>query len=85
MGTLERTAYQKLIRDIGVIYEDAGKALVQAWWRIGQRIVEVEQGGLSKAPFGSGLLQRLSRDLTKAHGEGFSVENLRRMRGFFLS
>lgn len=84
MGALDRTAYQKLLRDIGEIYEDARKALIKTWWLIGQRIVKVEQGGSPKAPVGSRLLKRLSRDLTREHSRGFSYTNLKNMRRFYL-
>lgn len=83
-GALDRTVYQKLLGDIRVIYENARRALIRAWWLIGRRIVEDEQAGSPKAPFGSGLLRRLARDLTGAHGRGFSYSNLKNMRRFYL-
>lgn len=85
MTSLTQTDYKKLVRDIGGIYEDARKALVGAWWRIGRRIVEVEQAGSAKAPFGSGLLERLSLDLTREYGRGFSYTNLKNMRRVYLA
>lgn len=84
MGSLELLTYKKLVREIGAIYEGARRALVTASWKIGRRIVEVEQSGAARAPFGSGLIQRLSRDLTRIYDAGFSIENLRRMRRFYL-
>ena len=85
MTSLEPSVYRKLVQEIGELYEYARRTLVKAYWQIGQRIVEVEQSGAAKAPVGERVLQRLSRDLTKAHGGGFSVENLRRMRRFYLA
>ncbi|MFH0984503.1 MAG: hypothetical protein V1882_03090 [Candidatus Omnitrophota bacterium] len=46
---LEASAYRKLVTDIAVFYEGARKALVEAYWKIGQRIVEVEQKGAVRA------------------------------------
>jgi alkylation response protein AidB-like acyl-CoA dehydrogenase len=82
---ISQNTYQKLLRDIGAIYEDARRALMRAWWLIGQRIVEVDQGGEARAPHGKSLLMDLSRDLTRAHGRGFSYTNLKNMRRYYLS
>lgn len=84
MAPIEPLVYKKLVREIGAIYEGARRALIRAWWLIGRRIVEDEQAGSPKAPFGSGLLLRLARDLTRAHGRGFSYSNLKNMRRFYL-
>src|SRR5262249_54454131 len=55
-----------------------------AYWLIGRRIVEVEQGGQSRAEYGEALLERLSADLTTRFGRGFSRQNLQQMRQFYL-
>ncbi len=78
-------AYKKLVADIAALYEGARKALVGAYWQIGQRIVEVEQNGALKAKYGDGLLANLSEDLSKQCGSGFSESHLRRMRQFYLA
>ncbi|MFH1562743.1 MAG: PDDEXK nuclease domain-containing protein [Nitrospirota bacterium] len=59
--------------------------LVQTYWHIGQYIVEYEQKGNEKAEYGSGLLDRLSKDLTALHGKGFGRSNLFYMRKLYLS
>ena len=59
-------------------------AMVLAYWQIGQRIVEEEQGGSVSAKHGSGLLKQLSKELTKEFGRGFSYANLRNFRQFYL-
>jgi predicted nuclease of restriction endonuclease-like (RecB) superfamily len=59
--------------------------MVEAYWRIGQRIVEEEQGGHAKAVYGKELLQQLSRALTDEFGKGFSIANLRNFRQFYLT
>ena len=81
---LAATTYKKLVADISRLYEGARKALVEAYWGGGQRIVLVEQRGEIRAAYGAGLLVKLSEDLTRRLGAGFSVENLKRMRRFYL-
>jgi predicted nuclease of restriction endonuclease-like (RecB) superfamily len=57
--------------------------LTSAYWLIGQRIVEHEQRGAERAQYGQALLKRLSRDLTRRLGRGFSERNLEQMRLFY--
>ncbi len=54
------------------------------YWEIGRRIVEFEQQGKKRAEYGAELLKRLSGDLTKRFGRGFSRANLQNMRHFYL-
>ena len=82
---LALNSYKRLVSDIAELYEGARRALVEAYWKIGQRIVEVEQQGEIKAAYDTGLLLRLSEDLTQKCGPGFSDSNLRRMRQFYLT
>ncbi len=58
--------------------------LTAAYWEVGRRIVEFEQGGQERAGYGEALLQRLAADLTATHGRGFSRAGLQRMRSFYL-
>lgn len=58
--------------------------MIVAYWFIGREIVEEEQRGRRRADYGEALLQRLSRDLRKEFGKGFSVQNLRLIRQFYL-
>jgi len=57
--------------------------MTAAYWEIGRRIVEFEQGGKERAVYGEELLKRLSADLAKRFGRGFSVQNLENMRLFY--
>ena len=82
---LVNSAYKKLVSDIAGLYEGARRALVEAYWKIGQRIVEVEQKGEIKAAYGTGLIPKLSEDLTKRLGSGFSLRQLADMRRFYLA
>ncbi|MGZ5478806.1 MAG: PDDEXK nuclease domain-containing protein [Candidatus Aminicenantales bacterium] len=58
--------------------------LTATYWGIGRRIVKYEQKGQERAPYGECLLARLSVDLKKKHGRGFSERNLEQMRSFYL-
>ncbi len=60
------------------------KAQVLAYYEIGREIVEFEQKGKARAGYGEELIKRLSRDMTKKFGKGFSEINLRNMRRFYL-
>lgn len=59
-------------------------AMVEAYWLIGQRIVEEEQQGEDKAQYGKRLMEELSRALTADFGKGFSYANLYNCRQFYL-
>jgi predicted nuclease of restriction endonuclease-like (RecB) superfamily len=77
--------------DIKVILEQArGKArsavnaaMVEAYWLIGQRIVQEEQQGQHKAQYGTRLMEALSIALTADFGRGFSYANLYNFRQFY--
>ena len=91
MSQPAKKEYQQLIDQIAQVYQAGRKKigvavnanLVETYWEIGQYIIEYEQSGQLKANYGEGLLKRLSRDLTKALGKGFSRSNLQRMRQFY--
>jgi predicted nuclease of restriction endonuclease-like (RecB) superfamily len=59
--------------------------MVQAYWQVGQLIVENEQKGDIRAAYGTALIQTLSQQLTEEFGKGFSARNLRSMRSFYLT
>lgn len=60
-------------------------AMVQAYWQIGQLIVENEQGGRQRAEYGKQVLRRVATELEAEFGKGFSVVSLRNFRQFYLS
>lgn len=60
-------------------------AMVEAYWLIGQRIVQEEQQGNSRAGYGERLLENLSNALSASLGKGFSYANLRNFRQFYLT
>ena len=58
--------------------------MTAAYWEIGRRIVEFEQGGLARAAYGEVLMRRLAADLGKRFGRGFSLTNLKQCKKFYL-
>jgi predicted nuclease of restriction endonuclease-like (RecB) superfamily len=58
-------------------------AMVEAYWLIGQRIVEEEQRGQQNAPYGTRLMEELSTALSAEFGKGFSYANLYNCRQFY--
>jgi len=85
--------YSALVRDLSGLLESARRASARAvnalmaatYWKIGRRIVEYEQRGERRAEYGAELLERLSADLTRRFGRGFSRQNLQYMRQFYLA
>lgn len=65
-------------------YQVVNTSLLKTYWEIGRYIVEFEQKGSEKAEYGSYLLDRLSRDLTAAHGTGFTRTNVIYIRKLFF-
>lgn len=59
--------------------------MTAAYWEIGRRIVESEQGGAKRAEYGEELIRRLAIDLTPRFGRGFGWRNLTQMRAFSLA
>ena len=62
----------------------ANVAQVYTNYEIGRQIVEEEQGGKRRADYGKQVLIELSQKLTARFGRGWSVDNLEKMRRFFL-
>lgn len=67
------------------IVQTINQTMVSTYFEIGRMIVEDEQGGEGRAQYGKQLLKDLSKRLTNEFGKGFSVENLDRMRFFYLT
>lgn len=80
--------YQKIVEILEearkTAYRSINRAMVHAYWRVGQQIVEHEQAGESRAEYGKAVLEELSQKLTAHFGKGFDPSNLRYMRLFYL-
>ena len=90
---LAKNTYQKFLDDIAGIYDRALKdvhvaveaILKAAYWKIGERVVEVEQDGHIRAQYGAHLLEQISSDMAKTNRKGFSARNLRNMRQVYTA
>lgn len=69
---------QQIIRTIN-------QTMVYTYYEIGRMIVEEEQNGKDRAEYGKQLLKELSQQLKEEFGKGFSIDNLERMRKFYLT
>ena len=84
--------YQNLVSQISETYSygynkavaAVNSNMIETYWKIGEHIVEFEQGGKIKAEYGKALLPNLSKDLTRSLGKGFSLSNLKRMRQLYV-
>ena len=65
-------------------YSAINTAMVEAYWLIGRRIVEEEQGGASRAEYGKALLKNLATELMPLYGNPYSVRRLQDYRQFYL-
>ena len=66
-------------------YRAINTTMIEAYWHIGQQIVEEEQQGKHRAEYGSKLLPYLSKKLQADFGKGFNTSNLAYMKQFYLS
>lgn len=64
-------------------YNSVNIALVQRNWLIGYRIAEEILKGKDRSNYGSELIQKLSKVLTKNYGSGFDISNLYRYLSFY--
>src|SRR5690554_2018721 len=62
-------------------YSSIASAMIEGYWKIGERIVEEEQNGKERAVYGIELIENLSKEL----GKGYSGRTLRDYRQFYLT
>ncbi len=87
------TSIEKLYIDVKKIIEEARNRvyhaanfeMVQAYWQIGQLIIEQEQNGKERAEYGEEIIKHLSERLTISYGKGFNERNLWYMKRFYQS
>jgi hypothetical protein len=86
------TSYRSFSEEIArLLMEARGRAarsvnaiLTTTYWEIGRRIVHFEQHGRWRARYGEAVVPRLSADLTRQFGRGFSERNIEQMRLFYF-
>ena len=84
-------SYPSLLRNLVTLLDEARRAsartvnvvMTATYWQVGRHIVEFEQAGERRAGYGQQLLDKLSTDLRKRFGRGFSVDHLELMRLFY--
>ena len=82
-----------LYQNIATILQDArsrsyraiNATMINAYWLIGQQIVEEEQQGKHRAEYGAKLLPYLAKKLQTEFGKGFNTSNLAYMKQFYLT
>ncbi|MFH1231713.1 MAG: PDDEXK nuclease domain-containing protein [Planctomycetota bacterium] len=92
MNQITKSTYSGLLNRVSTLLQEARRKTVRqintvittTYWHIGAIIVEEEQKGKERADYGEYLIKRLSNDLTKRFGKGFSERNLRNIRAFYL-
>ena len=80
IGRIEGVIAQARSRAVAAV----NLAMVYAYHEIGRLIVEEEQHGRDRTGYGEKILFTLSTHLTEHFGKGWSVENLKLMRRFYL-
>ena len=86
-----KSNYFELFKKVSEVLEEARRrtvrqinaVMVETYWEIGRLILEEEQRGKERAEYGEELIKRLSNDLTKKFGRGFTTANLWNMRQFY--
>src|SRR3989338_4280860 len=92
-NNLQTSDYTKLFNAIARLYDQGLKDVAAAaesiftkiYREAGRLIVEDEQDGKKRAPYGDHLLEDLAKELTESGRKGFSVRNLYYMRNVALA
>lgn len=83
--------YSSLLQNIEEVITNSNKkvgiainhTMLEAYWKIGEYIIEFEQNGTNRATYGEKLLSNISNDLKIKHGKKFSLSNIYYMRKFY--
>ena len=83
---------ENLYKSIREVIEESRKSIVRhvnttmvvTYFHIGKAIIEHEQHGKERAEYSSETLKALSGKLTKEYGKGYSVDNLEKIRKFYI-
>jgi predicted nuclease of restriction endonuclease-like (RecB) superfamily len=72
----------KIKRSREKIYKHIDNTAVEVYWYVGKIVTELI-GKNTRAEYGKSVIDKLSIKLTKDFGEGFTSDNIRRMRRFY--
>lgn len=64
-------------------YRSVNTILSQRNWLIGYRIAEEELAGEKRAEYGTEVIKKLSKELTKKYGKGYTKTNLYNFYRFY--
>ena len=73
---------EKIIVARSKVLKQIDSTMVQVYWYIGKITYELS-GNSTKASYGNGIIEELSKRLTNEFGNGFSMASLARMRKFY--
>lgn len=59
--------------------------MVRAYWLIGHELIEVQQCGKERAPYGKEMIETIADRLQGEFGKGFTPTNLKYMRLFYVA
>lgn len=65
-------------------YQAINSAMVEAYWKIGQKIILEEQKGKERADYDKEIIHNVSLELTKEFGKGYSKRTLWEIRQFYF-
>lgn len=65
------------------VVRNINQAMILAYFQIGKMIVEDEQQGNQRAEYAKETIAKLSTELNKEFGKGYSISNLEYMRSFY--
>lgn len=82
----------EFLNKVSLLIEEAKKnvktavniAMVYTYFEIGRMIIEEEQNGDNRAEYGKYIIKNLSSFLTEHYGKGYSVDNLKLIRRFYI-
>lgn len=66
------------------IVRNVNAAMILAYFQIGKMIVEDEQHGSQRAGYAKETIARLSKELNREFGRGYSISNMEYIRSFYI-
>ena len=82
LQSIDSKVYHQHLEEVSRICDSSRLTLVQMYWNIGNYITEISVKNAGNTGYGTMVLKRLSEDLTRKYGKGYSGTNLKNMRSF---